>query len=346
MPDAPAGIVVLDPAFIGDVVFDGPLVRALKQRHPTARIGLVVRPPADAIARRMVGVDRVHTFDKHRSDRGLAGLRRLARELAEARYDLALVPHPSIRTALLARLAGIATRVGNASWPARALLTEAHPIDRPLTRFLAAPTTHVAARLAMVDPVGSRDLAGTLRRDRGPPRPLPEASWSARRIALALGANWATKRWPIPRFIDLARMLLADGHRLVLVGSDAERPLAAALTAELPPDAAVEDAMGGSLDDLLDRLAACDLVVGGDTGPVHAARALGLPAVLLFGPTPEAAHDLGPRDRALVVPLDCRPCDAHGPAVCPLGHHRCLHDLDAARVAAAVRELLDRAPAG
>ncbi len=337
MPDAPAAIVVLDPAFIGDVVFDGPLIRALAARYPGARIGLVVRPPADAIARRMVGVDRVHTFDKHRGDRGWAGLRRLADELAEARYDVALVPHPSVRTALLAKMAGISARIGTSPWPARALLTEARPIPRPLSRHLDGPTTHVAGRLALVDPEASRDLAGTLERRTLPPGRGP------RRIALALGANWATKRWPVDRFADLARMLLADGHHLVLLGSDAERPLAAAMRAELAPDAPVEDAMGGTLDDLLDRLSACDLVVGGDTGPVHAARALGLPAVLLFGPTPESAHDFGPRDRALTVPLPCRPCDAHGPAACPLGHHRCLHDLDAARAHAAARDLLDPA---
>ena len=111
----PRAVVILDPAFLGDVVFDGPLVRALHAADPSVRVGLLVRPPADAIARRIVGVDRVHCYDKYRADRGLAGLRRIAAELAEARYDTALIPHPSARTTLLARWAGIPRRVGNAA---------------------------------------------------------------------------------------------------------------------------------------------------------------------------------------------------------------------------------------
>lgn len=338
-------MVIIDPAFIGDVVFDGPLVRALHRGHPGVRIGLVVRPPADAVARRMVGVERVHVFDKRGADRGLRGLRKLSKELASSHYDVALVPHPSVRTALLARLARIPIRVGNAGGPARLLLTHPRPRD-PAASHVGA-RLELAAALAFIRRVeippttysDTRSLAATLtprrhRADRGGPR-----------LALALGANWATKRWPVERAADLVRAL-DPAITVVLVGSEPERALGDALRSLVGPARPLQDAYGGTLDDLLGHLASCDLVVGGDTGPVHAARALGLPAVLLFGPTPESAHDFGPSDRVLTVPLDCRPCDAHGPARCPLGHHRCLHDLDADRVLTAISALLSEPTSG
>ncbi len=321
----PRAVVILDPAFLGDVVFDGPLVRAIKAADPLLRVGLLVRPPADAIARLIVGVDRVHRYDKYRADRGLAGLRRIAAELAEARYDTAFIPHPSARTTLLARWAGIPRRIGNAGWPARLWLTD----PRPST----PDDTHTRARLRLLDSFASPGLYGTMTR---PVRPPP----GARRIAMALGANWATKRWPPERAAHLAQRLTDAGHVLVLVGSDAERTLADELRRNLRPGTPVIDAMGGSIDQLIEHLATCHLVVGGDTGPVHAARALGLPAVLLFGPTPEAAHDLGPTDVVVTVSLPCRPCDAHGPARCPLVHHRCMRDLDVEQIYAAVTRLL------
>src|SRR5207245_4681202 len=82
------------------------------------------------------------------------------------------------------------------------------------------------------------------------------------------------------------------------------------------------------------------VVLGGDTGLVHSARALGVPTVSVFGPTSPAAHLFGPRERVVSLGLSCSPCSAHGSRKCPLGHHRCLRDLDADRVAAACQEVL------
>ena len=310
----PRRILIVDPAFAGDVVFDGPLVRALVAARPDVEIGLVTRPPSDAVARRMIGVAWVHVYDKYRRDRGVSGLRRVARELDG--YDVALIPHPSIRSAALAAAAGIPVRIGARTWPARTLLT----------RTVASTNLHVRLRLDLLDgldPTIARDadLAGTLRADPPPPGP--------RRIGLVLGANWATKRWPVERAAEFVRSV--SGATIVLLGSDGERPLGDAVRA-LAPGAALEDGMGGTFDALLDRLASCHVVVGGDTGPVHAARAMGRPAILLFGPTPTDTHVFTARDRLLTVDIACRPCHAHGPPVCPLGHHRCLVDLDAGRV--------------
>ena len=72
--------------------------------------------------------------------------------------------------------------------------------------------------------------------------------------------------------------------------------------------------------------------VGGDSGLVHAARAMGVPTVALFGPTAPLVHELGPKERAVTLGLDCSPCSAHGQRRCPLGHHRCLRDLPAGLV--------------
>src|SRR5687768_15414714 len=108
--DKISSAVIIDPAFLGDVVFDAPLVRALTTKNPSCKIGLVVRPPADAIARAIPGVNRVHIFDKRKKDRGWSGLSRMAQELAEENYQLALIPHPSVRSTLLARLARMPDR--------------------------------------------------------------------------------------------------------------------------------------------------------------------------------------------------------------------------------------------
>lgn len=335
MSSDPRRILIVDPAFLGDAVFDAALARAAKTRWPGAEVGLVVRPPADQLAARMPHVDRVHVFDKRGADRGLGGLRRVASALAEVGYDLALIPHPSLRSTWLAARAGIPERVGSApGWLAR----------RWLTRWLPERSgdTFVGARLRLIDPAWATvpgelgQLGGVLEAARPPPAPEP------RRVGLVLGSEWATKRWPVERAAELLRALDPERHVVVFLGAARERPLFEALTAVLggegPPH---EDAVGGDLGALLDRLAGLDVLVAGDTGPLHMARALGVPTVALFGPTPEDRHWPAPADRVLTVPVDCRPCSPHGQHRCPKGHHRCLVDLGGGTVAGAVRAVLE-----
>lgn len=322
--------VIIDPAFLGDTIFDGPLARALKRRHPTGRVGLVVRPPSDRIARRLVDVDRVHVYDKRGADRGWRGLKRVAKELAGEGYQEAYIPHPSLRSVLLARLARIPHRIGATQGPvARWWLTESH---RPSGSF-------VGDRLSLLGPQGQdvdlTSLFGLI--TRGPADPPGERQ----RIGLCLGSEWATKRWPVARVAELCRALDPAKHQLVLLGAPWEAPLYQALR-ELAPEAlaTAEDQTQGDLDHLIDALGRCQVVVGGDTGPVHLARALGIPVVALFGPTSEARHDFQAQDQVLYQPVDCRPCSPHGHQRCPLGHHRCLADLSGERVHGAVLRAL------
>jgi heptosyltransferase-2 len=89
-------------------------------------------------------------------------------------------------------------------------------------------------------------------------------------------------------------------------------------------------------------LARASVLVSGDTGVMHMATGVGTPVVALFGPTVEPFGFFPYSPRASVVELDltCRPCSAMGSNRCPLGHHRCLHDLLPDHVAAAVERLV------
>jgi heptosyltransferase-2 len=100
------------------------------------------------------------------------------------------------------------------------------------------------------------------------------------------------------------------------------------------------DTAGNPVGEALAVLSLCALAVGGDTGLVHAARALGIPTVAVFGPTPTDVHLFGARQRVVSLRLPCSPCSVHGSHRCPLGHHGCLRDLDAGRVLASCREVL------
>jgi heptosyltransferase-2 len=162
------------------------------------------------------------------------------------------------------------------------------------------------------------------------------AAANGRIAAVCLGSEWATKIWPARHVSGLVQRLAASGLQAVLLGGPRER----ALAREVRNAAPCIDTTGNSVGEALAILSLSALAVGGDTGLVHAARALGIPTVAVFGPTPADVHAFAARERAVSLGLSCSPCSVHGSARCPLGHHRCLEDLDAAQVELACREVL------
>jgi len=121
------------------------------------------------------------------------------------------------------------------------------------------------------------------------------------------GAASVARRWPVERWADVIAELRADGHRVVLTGTEAE--LCRALSAA----SGAEDLSGRlTIHQLAERLAAAALVICGDTGLAHLATALGVRSVTLFGPVPPARW--GPvidLDRHTVLYHGCRLGDPH-----------------------------------
>ena len=316
----------MQTAFLGDTVFTSALVGSLAARFPQAELELCVAPRGRDVALAIPGVARVHIFDKRGVDRGTRGLLRMARTLRERSFDLAVVPHRSPRSALVAWLAGIPERVGFGSF----LFT------RRVRRPRGAGFLEQEAALA-------RALGGEPAPMRLVARPESVAAarallGEARVAALCVGSEWATKIWPAARFAALADLLAARGFLPVLLGGPRERALARAISSAMR--ARGVDTAGNSVADALGILSIASVCVGGDTGLVHAARALGTPAVAVFGPTPSAVHSFGSRERLVTLALDCSPCSSHGTRECPLGHHRCLRDLEEERVLRACEEVL------
>jgi heptosyltransferase-2 len=90
-------------------------------------------------------------------------------------------------------------------------------------------------------------------------------------------------------------------------------------------------------------LSRAQALVSNDSLPLHLAQATGTPTVAIFGPTVPAFGfgPTGPHDRVVeLTGLACRPCSRHGPMQCPLGHHRCMQDLEAVRVLEALDAIL------
>ena len=156
-------------------------------------------------------------------------------------------------------------------------------------------------------------------------------------LGLSPGANWETKRWPAERFAGLARRALAAGMQVAVQGSEAEGHLGR-LIAQLAPGAVD---LSGKLDlrGLGGFISRCTAFAANDSGPMHMARALGVPTLAFFGSTDPAMFDFRGH-QVLFAGVACAPCSFFGRRRCPRGHFRCMLDLTEERAWGALGSLL------
>ena len=335
--------LVVQTAFLGDVVLTTPLLAALRTL-PDTSIDVLTTPLGAQVLGGHPAVDHVIPYDKRGADGGLGALVARLNALRARGYDVAIAAQRSFRTGLMVRATRAPLRIGfrnapgawacNRTVPWRA---DQHAARRYLD--LLAPTgidpAHCDPRPCLpVLPEAAQRVDALLAQEAvSPSEPL---------LAFAPGSTWGTKRWLPEGYAAIARAAPARGLRPVFVGSPAERPLCLEIALAAGRGAVVLAGMGG-IPELVATLARARALVTNDSGPGHVASAVGTPVVAVFGPTVPAFGytPFGPEHRIVEHPdLPCRPCHSHGPEVCPLGHHRCMRDIGPAPVLAALDAVL------
>ncbi|HEV8125693.1 MAG TPA: lipopolysaccharide heptosyltransferase II [Gemmatimonadales bacterium] len=323
-------VLVIQTAFLGDVVLTTPLLAALAARH--GPVDVLTTPAATTLLAPLPAVRQVIPFDKHGRDRGWIGGMRIAGQLRRQEYARAYLPHRSWRSGAIALAARIPERIGFADG-ARYFYTESRP--RP------AGGHEVERLLALAGGSGSSsappvDLALTGADRAAAGAWLTQHGVGAEFIAVAPGSIWGTKRWPYYH-----ALVAAMEGPVVVVGGPEDRGLGEEIAGAAP------DRVHNAAGDLPLRVSAAliersRLLVTNDSAPLHLATATGTPIVAIFGPT-VPAFGFGPRGaRDLVVEhpdLNCRPCSRHGPQRCPLGHHRCMRELTLETVLATIKAI-------
>jgi ADP-heptose:LPS heptosyltransferase len=352
----PKRILLLRLERIGDLVMALPAIRDVRTLAPVAEIDLVVGSWNAPLARAIPHVSSVTTVDARWLARevdglGLRALLQVARTWKARNYDLAINFEPDIRSNLMLAASGAARTAGWASGGGGPMLDTALDYDPKshtslnaqrlvATVFGRTPAESARPLLAIPEPLMS---AAAARLRRAPGGPL---------VGVHVSGGRAIKQWDSGRFAEVA-MRLADerGATIVATGGPGDRALVERFITSLAPRPvidAVTDAHGDKDgNDLLSAtalLAQLDLLVTGDTGPMHLASAVGTPVVAVFGPSDPARYAAsGPLDRVVRVDLPCSPCNRirRPPDRC-VGHTPdCLVQVGADEVFAAAVSVLD-----
>lgn len=338
---------------IGDVVHTLPALAAVRRALPGARVSWVVERRAAEILRDNPLLESVIEIDTKAlrrwpvSGETLLATRQQLRRLRASAFDLSLDFQGLLKSAAIARLAGVRRRVGFA----RASLRE--PASRYLLSetFQPPPRQHVIRKnLSLVEgalgvsvPASGEEFEFPVAVGEAHEREAAEIVARARAPFAVLnpGGGWPTKLWAPERYGALADEIYErEGLRSVVTYGPGEAELAGRVAASSRTKAALVASPTLKGFYALARRAA--VYVGGDTGPTHLAVAAGAPVVGLFGPT-EWWRNGSPRASDLCVErtdIGCR-VDCHRRA-CSVWV--CM-DMEAGRVASAVSERLGRARA-
>lgn len=338
--DLKTRILLVKLSSFGDVIHALPTLEALRALYPQGRITWLVEESFAPLVAGHPALDEVWPiprlrFGRKTLGREAAALAAVARRLRSRPFDLVIDLQGLLKSAIWVALARSPRKIGfgGAREGSYLVLTEKLPRYDPdkhavlryleAARYLGGPDGSPRFRLEHL-------LTGT-------GKPLDE-TLTKPYVVLHPGARWAAKLWPAASWARLAEWLAKQGLDLVLTGSSADRPLAAAVESEC--QASVINLAGRTnLPELAAVLKGAILAVTTDTGPMHLAAALGTRVAALFGPTaPWRTGPFGQGHEVVRAGLDCSPCFRRQ---CP--DPRCLTELPVADVIAAGEKILSRA---
>jgi len=337
-PTPGSPILLVPYMWIGDFVRCHSVVKLLRARYPDRPIDLLTTTLCAPLLDYMPGVRKGVVGDLSRNRLGYAEHKELAERLRREGYGSAFVMSRKWKAALAPFLARIPERVGFAGEARFGLINDMRWGESRLPR--------------MIDQCGALALpkGANLPADWPLPNlavPLADAqAWRKQRdlddgrpvVAFAPGAVGPSKRWPVAYYAELARQLAAQNVAVWVLGSPGEAGLAGEIVRAAGPSA--RDLTSPDLRNAILALRLAGAAVSNDSGLLHVAAAIGTPSIGIFGPTsPWHWAPLNPLAAVIETrtEVSCRPC--HKPT-CRMVHHRCMRDIAAAEVLAAVNRAL------
>ncbi len=332
-------VLVVGPAWIGDMVMAQSLFRLIKMRDPQAEIAVLAPDWSLPLLERMPEVaEGVQLALRH----GMLNLKArwaVGVELRE-RFDRAIVLPRSFKAALVPLFARIPRRTGFFGEFRYGVLNDLRRLDkaalpRMVDRYLSlalepgerlpeAPEPHLK-----VDPQNRVAVRRTLALDTS--RPV---------VAFMPGAEYGpAKRWPISHFATLARRLSERGFTIWLLGGEGDRLITGTI-AEQANDAQVVDLAGRTtLPEVIDLLSLAVAAVSNDSGLMHIAAAVGIPVVAIYGSSsPDYTPPLTQRAALIQRKEPCAPCFER---TCRQGDYACLEKIRPEQVYQALFGLLE-----
>jgi heptosyltransferase II len=337
----PDKILIIQTAFLGDVVLSTPLIKAVKKKYAHSKIFFLLIPQSKELLQNNPHLDGIIVYDKKDKERGVSSFIALARRIRASGFELAVIPHRSFRSALLAYLAGIPQRVGFDKSSGAFLLT------KKIEYTQNQPEVKRNLSLLETDITPESDCLPELFPCEDDFKYIEELfkNWDVKRedkvVGIAPGSVWNTKRWLPERFGEVAESLIEKlGAKVIFIGGKEDEKLCLEIASNMKSKPFITAGKTSPLQSAA-LISRCRVILSNDTAPMHMAVAMRVPVVAIFGSTiPEFGFaPTGKNDLVIQKEIYCRPCGIHGRKKCPEKHFRCMKEITTEEVFEAVRKL-------
>ncbi len=335
----PQKILIIGPAWVGDMVMAQTLFKLIKQRYPQVIIDVLAPAWSAPLLARMPEVSQFLVLPFKHGEFKFIERYQFAKKLKSSKYDQAIILPNSFKSAFIPFFANIPIRTswrGEMRW---GLLNDIRYLNKEklplmIERFMALGLnkneiiTKPYPRPALVISEHERNHALSRHQLTISQKPI---------MALCPGAEFGpAKRWPAEYYAEIANKKLAEGWDVWIFGSSKDRD-EAEIIQKITQNVCKDLTGKTSLAEAIDLLSLANLVVSNDSGLMHIAAALNRPLIVLYGSSdPRFTPPLSDNVKILSLKLSCSPCFQR---TCPLQHQKCLRDLSSAMVLQASSEL-------
>lgn len=324
-------ILVIGPAWVGDMIMAQCLFQLLKQSEPAIQIDVLAPSWTFSLLSRMPEITNAILLPINHGELKIWQRLRMANRLRKAQYTQAIVLPNSFKSALIPWLAGIPKRTGWLGEYRWGLLNDARHLNKDVYRRMidqfmalglsahsALPKPNPLPRLA-INLTSRNELLRRLNLMTDEPI-----------LALCPGAAFgSSKRWLPEYYAQTANQKLLDGWQVWVFGADSDRPFNEQIMQQTKNQCRNLTGLL-NLDETIDLLSLATHVITNDSGLMHIACALDKSVIAIYGSTsPDFTPPLSPKAKVLKLNLPCQPCFQR---VCPLKHHRCMKDLSPQQV--------------
>lgn len=312
-------VLVIQTAFLGDVILATPVASELKRLYPDSTIDFLVKKGNESLLINHADIRKTYVFDKSQKWKSI---RSLLKEFRSNKYDLVINLHRFGSSGIIAGLSGGRNRYGFKKNPFSFLYT------KKFDHEIGNGTHEVSRNLSLLKEFGAADIARPSLYPSSSDYNTIEQYQTDPYVCLAPTSVWFTKQMPQEKWVDLIKQI--DGKAIYLLGSKADFAHCEEIRLTCESENVIN--LAGKLNLLqsaaLIQKAARTYV--NDSGPMHIASAMNSPTTAFFCST-VPTFGFGPLSEDSIIVevdnLDCRPCGLHGHKECPKGHFKCGQEL-------------------
>lgn len=308
-------ILVIRFSSMGDIIYTTPVVRCLKQQLPNAKVHFLTKPAFRYIYDSNPYIDKLLLLQD--------SLSATVNEIRAEHYDYIIDLHSNLRTAIIKLRTGIKSSTYNkqriSKWFSLKfklkLIKPVHLVERYLqtVQFLGVVND-------------GKPIDYYIKKDYQLKELLPPTH--QKYVAFVIGATHFTKRMPNGKVISICNKIKLP---VVLLGGNDVKTNGDEIARAIGPN--IYNACGiTSLDESVYLVSKAESIIGFDTGLTHIAEAFNKPIASVWGSTVPELLGVQPYmvSQSLIagVELPCRPCSKFGRSACPLGHFKCMNNID------------------